>query len=399
MVLLDVIPQIYFADLFLVASVISVLVLGILGIIFYKRFAFISMPITILLAGAIIALPMFITLPEFVFIISDVLFVVLIGLAIIEFIRSVNLFNKRNYLANYFLKNASFDYYFSTNKKDKLLDASDSYLDLVSLEAKELKKSKGFHTLINELKIQKINGREVKEESVVKFSIDYMNADEQNELYQFDLQVLINNETVFLKGIIQPIHFKDKFIGRNVYLIEDKTATFSDLRLKLIDMETDFETSNKQMYALMSLTKNVIMYYDYKTSTYVATEALNKYLEINQKEFSIEEFFDMIHPDDLNTYQEQGETINSMSPNRTKLRLYINKKYYDVYDDSLFLNKDSGLVSVISLVKDPEVVSVKHQEEVKNAYLWSTLEELNPTEVMDDLLNEIEANKKDESNE
>jgi hypothetical protein len=36
---------------------------------------------------------------------------------------------------------------------------------------------------------------------------------------------------------------------------------------------------------------------------------------------------------------------------------------------------------------------------VKNAYLWSTLEELNPTEVMDDLLNEIEANKKDESNE
>jgi hypothetical protein len=149
----------------------------------------------------------------------------------------------------------------------------------------------------------------------------------------------------------------------------------------------------------MSLTKNAIMYFDYKTKTYVATEALNHYLEEPQKEFTIEEFFNMIHPDDLRSCQEQAGSISSILPTRTKLRLYINKKYYDVYDDSLYLNKDSGLVSVISLVSDPEIVSVKHQEEVKNATMWATLEELNPTDVMDDLLNEIELDKKDDLNE
>ncbi len=393
--ILNVIPQTYYADLFLVASLISVLTIGILGIVLYKKFAFISMPITIILAGAVIALPMFITIPEFVFIISDVLFVVLIATSVLEFINNVKKYNKQNYLANYFLKNAVYDYYFSTNKKDKMVDASDSYLDLVSLDFKDLKKSKGFSTMLSEMKIKKINGRASSDASL-KFQFDYEKAIEENELYQFDLVVLIDNEEVLLKGIIQPIHYKDKFIGRNVYLMNDLSATFTSLRSKIIELETELETSNKQAYALMSLTKHAIMYYDYKTSTYVATEGLNNYLEVNQKEFTIEEFFDMIHPDDLSSYQEQGAMINSMMPNRTKLRLYINKKYYDVYDDSLYLNKDSCLVSIISLVSDPEIVSVKHQEEVKNATMWATLEELNPTDVMDDLLNEI---NKDDINE
>ena len=64
--------------------------------------------------------------------------------------------------------------------------------------------------------------------------------------------VLLNdkNEVVLLKGIIQPIHYKDKFIGRNVYLMNDKTSTFTSLRSKIIELESELETSNKQTYAL-----------------------------------------------------------------------------------------------------------------------------------------------------
>ena len=394
--LLNIIPQTYYADLFLAAALISVLLIGIMGIVLYKKFAFISLPLIIVLSSAIIVLPQFITIPKFVYIVSDVLFGGIVVVSIMEFIRNVKKFNKQNYLTNYFLKNVTYDYCFSTNKKDKIIDASDSFLDLVSLDQKDLKKAKGLTTLLSEMKIKKINGR-ASNEATLKFQFDYEKAIEENELYQFDLNVVIDNEEVLLKGIIQPIHYKDKFIGRNVYLINDLSATFTSLRSKIIELETELETSNKQTYALMSLTKHAIMYYDYKTSTYVATEGLNKYLEVTQKEFTIEEFFDMIHPDDLASYQEAGAMINSMMPNRTNLRLYINKKYYDVYDDSLYLNKDSNLVSIISLVSDPEVVSVKHQEEVKNANMWATLEELNPTSIMDDLLNEI--SNKDETNE
>lgn len=394
--ILNLIPSNSLVDLFMVSVSLVVLTLGIIGLACYRKLAYISIPILIVLDVLVMVIP---EIFKGFYIIFDVLYVVTLIVAVVEFYRSVELNKASNQLANYFLGNAVYDYYFTTNSKDHITYASESYMELVSLDLNELRKSKGFQTMLGELKIQKINGREVTEEVALKFLFDYDKGRGINETYQFDLQVLINNEVVFLKGVIQPIHYKNKFIGRNVYLINDKVATFDDLRATIKGMVKELEDDQKQTYALMSLTKNVIMYFDYKTTTYVATEAMNNYLDVTQKEFTIEEFFNMIHPEDLRSYQEQGTMINSMMPNRTKLRLYINKKYYEVYDDSLYLHKDSGLISIISLVSDPEIVSVKKQEEVRNANMWANLEELNPTDVMDDLMNELKLDKKDENNE
>lgn len=394
--ILNLIPNNHLIDLFMVSATLVVLILGIINIVSYHKFSYLSLPILVVLDGLVIGLP---ELFKGIYIIYDVLFVGIIIVAIVEFCQNVEINKKSNRLANTFLGNAVHDYYFSTNSKDHITDASESYMELVSLDLNELRKSKGFQTMLSELKIQKINGREITEEVALKFVFDYDKSRGINETYQFDLQVLINNEEVFLKGIIQPIHYKNKFIGRNVYLINDSAATFNDLRLTIKNMVKELEDDQKQTYALMSLTKNAIMFFDYKTGTYVATEAMNNYLDFTQKEFTIEEFFNMIHPEDLRSYQEQGVMINSMMPNRSKLRLYINKKYYEVFDDSIYLHKDSGLISIISLASDPEIVSVKKQNEVRNANMWATLEELNPTNVMDDLMNEIELDKKDESDE
>lgn len=394
--ILNLIPNNHLIDLFMVSATLVVLILGIINIVSYHKFSYLSLPILVVLDGLVIGLP---ELFKGIYIIYDVLFVGIIIVAIVEFCQNVEINKKSNRLANTFLGNAVHDYYFSTNSKDHITDASESYMELVSLDLNELRKSKGFQTMLSELKIQKINGREITEEVALKFVFDYDKSRGINETYQFDLQVLINNEEVFLKGIIQPIHYKNKFIGRNVYLINDSAATFNDLRLTIKNMVKKLEDDQKQTYALMSLTKNAIMFFDYKTGTYVATEAMNNYLDVTQKEFTIEEFFNMIHPEDLRSYQEQGVMINSMMPNRSKLRLYINKKYYEVFDDSIYLHKDSGLISIISLASDPEIVSVKKQNEVRNANMWATLEELNPTNVMDDLMNEIELDKKDESDE
>ena len=394
--ILNLIPNNHLIDLFMVSATLVVLILGIINIVSYHKFSYLSLPILVVLDGLVIGLP---ELFKGIYIIYDVLFVGIIIVSIVEFCQNVEINKKSNRLANTFLGNAVHDYYFSTNSKDHITDASESYMELVSLDLNELRKSKGFQTMLSELKIQKINGREITEEVALKFVFDYDKSRGINETYQFDLQVLINNEEVFLKGIIQPIHYKNKFIGRNVYLINDSAATFNDLRLTIKNMVKELEDDQKQTYALMSLTKNAIMFFDYKTGTYVATEAMNNYLDVTQKEFTIEEFFNMIHPEDLRSYQEQGVMINSMMPNRSKLRLYINKKYYEVFDDSIYLHKDSGLISIISLASDPEIVSVKKQNEVRNANMWATLEELNPTNVMDDLMNEIELDKKDESDE
>lgn len=391
MSILNIITNNNLTDIFFISTAVVVLVLAVIQIVFFKKIPFISLPVLVLLAAAC-----FIFDNKVVYIILDILFALNIGVALYEYINNYQETAKRDKLANYILSNTCYDYYFSTDRKDYIVDASETYLDLLGLDFKDLHKAKGFPTMLSELKIKMING-EVKEQAKeLKFLSNYNKTCSENQLYQFDILVEIEGEDIFLKGIIQPIYFKNKFIGRNVYLIHDKVATFESLKEQLRRATHEIELTQKQSYALMSLTKNAIMYLDYKTTTYVATEALNQYLGVNQKEFTIDEFYQMIHNDDLNSYKEQGAMINSLMPTRTKLRLYINKKYYEVYDDSIYLNKDSGLVSIISLVSDPEVVSPVKQQEVADANKWDALEESNPIDIMDALMNDL---KKDENNE
>ncbi len=380
-------------DLFLLAALITLLVLTIISVISYRKvllWSLISIPILEILGILFGQTHLVLTIT------FDVLLTLTIGLCVFEFLRNVRINEVINDKANQFLGNVTYDYYFSTNHKDHITKASDSYMELVSLDMTELKKSKGFPTMLSELKIMTINNREVTEEIALKFLFDYEQNMNSHSLYQFDLQVLIDENPVLLKGIVEPVYYKNKFVARNVYLINDQAATFNDLKSTIKKMVSDLEMDQRQMYALMSLTKNAIMYFDYKTMTYVATEALNTYLEVTKKEFSIEEFFNMIHPEDVASYEEQGSMINSMMPNRAKLRLYINKKYYDVVDDAIYLSKDSRLVSIISLVADPEEVSPKKQREIKNEDIWTELENSNPTDTMQDLLKGLNEDKENE---
>ena len=389
--ILSVITNNNLTDMFLVSASLLVLVLTILQIIFCKKIPFISLPLLLVLAALSIVFD-----NKVIYIILDVFYVIVVAIAIYEYINNYKETLTRDKQANNILSNTCYDYYFSTDNKDNIVSASESYLDLLGVDLKEIIRSKGFPTMLSELKVKMING-EVKEQAKeLMFLSNYNKACEQNQLYQFDLLVEIEGEDVFLKGINQPLYYKNKFIGRNIYLIHDKVATFESLREQLKRATYEIELTQKQSYALMSLTKNAIMYLDYKTTTYVATEALNTYLGVNQKEFTIDEFYQMIHNDDLNSYKEQGAMINSLMPTRTKLRLYINKKYYEVYDDSIYLNKDSGLVSIISLVSDPEVVSPVKQQEVVEASKWDALEESNPVDIMNELMSNL---KKDDSNE
>ncbi len=391
--ILNLITSSNLLDLFVVSTTLAVICMLIIGIVSYKKTLFIS---TLLVVGLDVSAILFSEVHIAINITICVVLTLVVVFSIMELLYYSNISQKFNKQANTFLSNSLYDYYFSTNKKDRIVDASESFLELVSLDLAEAKKSKGFSTMLGEMKIETINGREISDEVALKFLYGYEKTIKSNEIYQFDLSVVIDKEVVFLKGMIQPIYYKNHFLGRNVYLNQDHSATFDDLRTTIKKLVSNLEMDQKQMYALVSLNKNVIMYFDYKTKTYVATEALNNYLEINQKEFSIEEFFNMIHPEDISKYQEQGSMINSMMPNRAKLRLYINKKYYEVTDDSIYLTKDSCLVSLISLTSDPETISVKKQQEIQNETMWSSLEEMNPSEVMVELLNEV---KKDDKHE
>lgn len=324
LIILMFILKCYFYKKYDFISIIVLLILGILACLF-KNYTWVKIIITILfILDALYAIAMYIVCHK---------------IAII----------KLNKISEY-MKNTLYDFYFSTNKKDKIVEVSSSYALLINKSMSEIKKLKGFQTMMTELNIIGINGREVTEELALTFLYDYEKTTSKFKTYRFSLEVEEQGYNVIYRGIVQPLYLGKYFIGRNVYLSKDRSSIIDNLRTTLKDALDHIKLDKEQMYILMSLTDQIVMYYDYNTKTYVMTEALSEFMKLSKKELTIDEFISMIHPDDVKGYKEQGSMINSLTVTRSRLRLKFNNEYYVVYDDSIYINKDSGLVSIIKLV-------------------------------------------------
>ena len=343
----DIFKNVFLSEYAIVlTSCTIIVVMFVLKIYFYKKYDLISV---VSMLGFII-LSLFFKNYNWFKIIITILFILdaLYAVAIYVIYHKISLI-KLNKISEY-MKNTLYDFYFSTNKKDKIVEVSSSYAMLINKSMNEIKKLKGFQTMMTELNIVGINGREVTEELALTFLYDYEKTISKFKTYRFTLEVEEQGYNVIYRGIVQPLYLGKYFIGRNVYLSKDRSSIIENLRSTLKDALDHIKLDKEQMYSLMSLTDQIVMYYDYNTKTYVMTEALSEFMKLSTKEISIDEFISMIHPDDVKGYEEQGLMINSLTVTRSRLRLKFNNEYYLVYDDSIYINKDSGLVSIIKLV-------------------------------------------------
>ena len=343
----DIFKNVFLSEYAIVlTSCTIIVVMFVLKIYFYKKYDLISV---VSMLGFII-LSLFFKNYNWFKIIITILFILdaLYAVAIYVIYHKIS-FIKLNKISEY-MKNTLYDFYFSTNKKDKIVEVSSSYAMLINKSMNEIKKLKGFQTMMTELNIVGINGREVTEELALTFLYDYEKTISKFKTYRFTLEVEEQGYNVIYRGIVQPLYLGKYFIGRNVYLSKDRSSIIENLRSALKDALDHIKLDKEQMYTLMSLTDQIVMYYDYNTKTYVMTEALSEFMKLSTKEISIDEFISMIHPDDVKGYEEQGLMINSLTVTRSRLRLKFNNEYYLVYDGSIYINKDSGLVSIIKLV-------------------------------------------------
>ena len=189
---------------------------------------------------------------------------------------------------------------------------------------------------------------------------------------------MLKEKSVTYKGIIEPIYLGNKLIGRNVYFYIDRMKNINLLKNELSKAIFDIEKLRNQNHAMMSLSDGVLLYFDFETKYYVATESFCRFTNTHQREYTFEEIIDFIHPDDLDGYIEQSETINSISVTRLKFRLLINDTYYNVMEDSIYLNSDTDLVSIIRICEKNEegneqVFSTKEAERI--------IESLNATNI------------------
>lgn len=263
---------------------------------------------------------------------------------------------------NNFLKNNEFDFFVQTNARDKIKDYSTSLLKITKLPRRDLNGLHCWKLLFDYLKVTKINKKELSLATVGEFLTQFKEANSKHVVYQceFDmpkLESLMKDEptpedmeSIKYRGLIQPIYYRQKLIGRNIYFYQERMKVVTDLRNALKQACIDLENAKNFAYILMSMTDQVGLYFDYTTRTYVASEAFCKYTSTHQKEYTFNQLMDMIHPDDVDSYVEQAATINSISVTKIKYRMLINDDYYNVLEDSININKDADLISIIRVL-------------------------------------------------
>ncbi|MFR7881687.1 MAG: hypothetical protein ACLU5J_09600 [Christensenellales bacterium] len=110
----------------------------------------------------------------------------------------------------------------------------------------------------------------------------------------------------------------------------------------------------------------MLWYYDFQNKVYVATRMYETIYKNNKKEYTFEELFSHIHPDDVHAYIEQAETVNSMSITKIKYRMQIGDIYYQVEEDSIYMRKDYGLISIIRIAEKSVTQSMPQNAKIQN---------------------------------
>ena len=339
-----------------VIAAVIVTLLSLITFIVFKKIAFAE--ISILIAGIVSVLLM----PNnhlAIQIIYAVLFWLLAGYSIYDFIITYQVYTAYDRELNNYLKNNEFDFFVQTNQKDLIIGYSNKLPKITKMSGKDIKGVYCWKLLLDYLKITKIDGKDINLATVSDFLAQFKSANSKHVVYSFKFEMpkvddLVNDEEepeyMNYIGIIQPVYYKKKLIGRNIYFYQDRMQVPDDLRQALKQATADLETSYNFTYMMMSLTDYVGLYFDYNTRTYVATEAFMKFSRTHQREYTFNQFLDMMHPNDVDAYIEQAATINSIYVTKLKYRLLINDDYYYVMEDSININKDADLVSVIRVL-------------------------------------------------
>lgn len=283
-----------------------------------------------------------------------VLSVIVYTISLFYFVEQTRLYLTYNKKLTRYLKDTEYDFYIQVNKKNKIRDFGISLLKTTGLTKKDVLKKDVWHLLFDTLEIVSINKSEATTSNFNAFVSEYESSSSKFKTYSFELEIMLKERLTTFFGIIEPIYLGNHLVGRNIYFYIDRMKNIESLKNELVNSIKDIERLRNLNQALMSLSDGVLLYFDFETKYYVATESFCRFTNTHQREYTFEEIINFIHPDDLETYIEQSETINSISVTRLKFRLLINDTYYNVMEDSIYLSQDTDLVSIVRICEKNE---------------------------------------------
>ena len=349
-----------FVAIFTTAVVTAVIVFEVIKVLLYKTYTLSDVALAIILTILSFVYASIANLNNAIEIAGSILLclgaILLFTITLFFFVEKTRVYLMYNRKLTRFLKESEYDFYIQVNQKNKIRDYGVSLLKTAGLMKKDVLKKDVWHLLFDTMEIITINKLEATTANFNNFVAEYEAATSKFKTYSFEMKIIIKEQDVTYKGIIEPIYLGNHLIGRNIFFYIDRMKNIQRLKDELNNAINDIEKLRNQNYAMMSLADGVLMYFDYETKYYVATESFCRFTNTHQREYTFEEIINFIHPDDLDRYIEQSETINSASVTRLKFRLLINDTYYNVMEDSIYLNGDTDLVSIIRVCEKNQEV-------------------------------------------
>ncbi len=323
------------------------------------------------------------------------LFILVGAYSVYDFIVSLKIYILRKSKVQDYLKNSEFEYFLQLNKSNKVIDFSANILTLTNRSKEGMIHLKFPEFLFDCLNIESVNGEKYTLNTLPEFRSQVNSATSKLKNYEFSFSARNDeNEIINYQGIIQPIYFGERYIGKNIYISVNRMEILEKTRSALAECTTNLIDARNQLYVLMSLTSGVVMYFDFQTKNYIATESFQKYTDTAQEEYDFDDFLRMLHPEDVQFYIDQTATINSLNTTRLKFRMIIGNKYYSMIEDSIYLAKEDKLVSIIRVAQDmrreesPEVIlSTKEAIEILDDLGSSNIDQMADSTL--DLLNRL----------
>lgn len=319
-----------------------------------KRFNFFDVIIPVILLGVYL----FVELSQAMVIVIIILSSLILVLSLLTMVLYIHIREEIAEKTNEYIKNTEYDFFVQMNAKDNIIDCSSTLLKLTKLSKKEIINNHGWKFIFDSFDVKSLNKEEFTLNYVAEFLREFKECNSKHRKYKFQMEVEVKNpntsneiDVIKYDAIVQPVYVGKFLVARNIYFYQDKLAVIEKLKETVRNSCNDLDDAYLQLDVMMSLSEGVIMYYDFQSKLYVATECMRLYTHTNKKEYEFNEIFSNIHPDDVQSYINQAETVNSLSVTKIKYRLMIGNVYYQVEEDSIYIKKDYGLVSILRIAE------------------------------------------------
>lgn len=257
---------------------------------------------------------------------------------------------------NDYMKNVHYDYYLFTNTRDKIVDYSESFVELLQTSADKLRKQQGVKVLMNDFGITTINGKPLDQMTAVSFYYEYKSAKNQGIDYQFSF----TKDDEEFQGVIHPVVFRKRVLGRSIFISNNRNKILNELQTGLQSAITAIEDDKLQIDLIFNLLDYANLYYDYQDEVIISSS-----LAVNQyglpKEIDYPDYLELIHPHDRDRYSQLIATLSSQTLTVIKYRLMVDctqNGYLEVEEKAILIKKNYGRVSIVSLGKTaPKVTS------------------------------------------